>query len=93
MDLLNSNAILTFFISVTLVTGLFLFLTWSMLKMVTWGKGMSKGAYLFLAFFPLISLMPIPPPTYENVQKAKQEQRKRKEDSGDPPDDEDELAD
>ncbi|WP_171037462.1 hypothetical protein [Pseudoalteromonas sp. S558] len=54
---------------------------------------MSKGAYLFLAFFPLISLMPIPPPTYENVQKAKQEQRKRKGDSGDPlEDDEDELT-
>ncbi|MBE3674805.1 hypothetical protein [Pseudoalteromonas distincta] len=53
---------------------------------------MSKGAYLFLAFFPLISIIPIPPPTYENVQKAKQEQRKRKEDSGDPPDDEDELT-
>ncbi|ETJ49954.1 hypothetical protein PAT01_37830 [Pseudoalteromonas atlantica] len=51
---------------------------------------MSKGAYLFLAFFPLISLMPIPPPTYENVQKAKQEQRKRKEDSGDDPTNEDE---
>lgn len=49
---------------------------------------MSKGAYLFLAFFPLISLMPIPPPTYENVQKAKQEQRKRKEDSGDATDEE-----
>ncbi|MBH0090413.1 MAG: hypothetical protein V7683_06075 [Pseudoalteromonas distincta] len=54
---------------------------------------MSKGAYLFLAFFPLISIIPIPPPTYENVQKAKQEQRKRKEDSGDPlDDDEDELT-
>ncbi|WP_259398529.1 MULTISPECIES: hypothetical protein [unclassified Pseudoalteromonas] len=25
------------------------------------------------------------PPQFENVQKAKQEQRKRKEDSGDPP--------
>ena len=93
MDLLNNNGIFIFFVFVALVTGLFSFVVWAMLKMVTWGKSMSKGAYLFLAFFPLISLMPIPPPTYENVQKAKQEQRKRKEDSGDPPDDdEDELA-
>ncbi|MBQ4798630.1 hypothetical protein J8L73_05735 [Pseudoalteromonas sp. MMG006] len=88
MDLLSNNTIFTFFISVALVTGLFSFLVCSMLKMVTWGKSMSKGAYLFLAFFPLISLMPIPPPTYENVQKAKQEQRKRKGESGDPLDDE-----
>ncbi|WP_208611601.1 hypothetical protein [Pseudoalteromonas aliena] len=92
MDLLNNNEIFNFFIFVVLVAGLFSFVVWVMLKMVTWGKSMSKGAYLFLAFFPLISIIPIPPPTYENVQKAKQEQKKRKEDSGDPPDDEDELA-
>jgi len=75
---------------VSLITGLVVFIAWIMLKLVIWGKNMSKGAYLFLAFFPLISLMPIPPPTYENVQKAKQEQRKRKEDSGDDPTNEDE---
>ncbi|MBH0017988.1 hypothetical protein [Pseudoalteromonas sp. NGC95] len=92
MDLLNNNGIFIFFVFVALVSGLFSFVVWAMLKMVTWGKSMSKGAYLFLAFFPLISIIPIPPPTYENVQKAKQEQRKRKEDSGDPPDDEDELV-
>ena len=90
MDLLNNNGIFIFFVFVALVTGLFSFVVWAMLKMVTWGKSMSKGAYLFLAFFPLISINPIPPPTYENVQKAKQEQRKRKEDSGDDPTNEDE---
>jgi hypothetical protein len=88
--LLNNNEIITFFILVSLITGLVVFIAWVMLKLVIWGKSMSKGAYLFLAFFPLISLMPIPPPTYENVQKAKQEQRKRKEDSGDDPTNEDE---
>ncbi|MBB1431424.1 hypothetical protein [Pseudoalteromonas sp. SG43-4] len=92
MDLLNNNEIFIFFVFVALVTGLFSFVVWAMLKMVTWGKSMSKGAYLFLAFFPLISIIPIPPPTYENVQKAKQELRKRKGDSGDPLDDEDELV-
>ncbi len=75
---------------VSLITGLVVFIAWIMLKLVIWGKSMSKGAYLFLAFFPLISLMPIPPPTYENVQKSKQEKRKRKEDSGDDPTNEDE---
>ncbi|AYM87871.1 MULTISPECIES: hypothetical protein [Pseudoalteromonas] len=88
--MLNNNEIITFFILVSLITGLVVFIAWIMLKLVIWGKSMSKGAYLFLAFFPLISLMPIPPPTYENVQKAKQEQRKRKEDSGDDPTNEDE---
>ncbi|WP_448547847.1 hypothetical protein [Thalassotalea fusca] len=39
-------------------------------------KRMSKGAVLFLMLFPLISLFPIPPPQYENVDKAKQEQKK-----------------
>jgi len=88
--LLNNNELITFFILVSLITGLVVFIAWIMLKLVIWGKSMSKGAYLFLAFFPLISLMPIPPPTYENVQKAKQEQRKRKEDSGDDPTNKDE---
>lgn len=88
--MLNNNEIIIFFILVLLITGLVVFIAWIMLKLVIWGKSLSKGAYLFLAFFPLISLMPIPPPTYENVQKAKQEQRKRKEDSGDDPTNEDE---
>ncbi|CAM3122197.1 hypothetical protein [Pseudoalteromonas atlantica] len=88
--MLNNNELISFFILVSLITGLVVFIAWIMLKLVIWGKSMSKGAYLFLAFFPLISLMPIPPPTYENVQKAKQEQRKRKEDSGDDPTNEDE---
>ena len=88
--MLNNNELITFFILVSLITGLVVFIAWIMLKLVIWGKSMSKRAYLFLAFFPLISLMPIPPPTYENVQKAKQEQRKRKEDSGDDPTNEDE---
>ncbi len=48
-----------------------------------WAKKMPKGAYLFMALMPLISLFPIPPPAFKNVAKAKQEQPKRKEDNGD----------
>ncbi|QUI63149.1 hypothetical protein GSF04_11770 [Pseudoalteromonas sp. A22] len=46
-------------------------------KVVLWAKKMPKGAYLFLALMPLISLFPIPPPVFKNVAKAKQEQRKK----------------
>lgn len=52
-------------------------------RMVRWAKKMPKGAYLFMALMPLISLFPIPPPAFKNVAKAKQEQPKRKEDDGD----------
>ena len=45
--------------------------------MVKWAKGMPKGAYIFIAFMPLISLFPIPPTVFKNVAKAKQEQRKK----------------
>ena len=34
---------------------------WAMIKIIAWAKGMSTGAYLTLAIFPLISLFPIPP--------------------------------
>ena len=78
MDLLSNNTIFIFFVFIALVTGLFSFVVWAMLKMVTWGKSMSKGAYLFLAFFPLISIIPIPPPPtkmykkqYKNKENAK----------------------
>lgn len=69
------------------ITGwtVFLLLCWKLLQLVFWAKGRSTGAYLFLAIFPLVSIFPIPPPAYENVEKAKQEQRKTDEDPGDPP--------
>ncbi|WP_394391851.1 hypothetical protein [Shewanella woodyi] len=84
MDLLNYliNELLQYIVVVIL----FLTLIKVMFKLVKWGRGMSKGAFLFLAIFPLISFFPIPPPQFKNVEKAKQEQRKIKEDSGDPPD-------
>lgn len=50
------------------------FILWSLVK---WAKGMPKGAYIFIAFMPLISLFPIPPTVFKNVAKAKQEQRRK----------------
>lgn len=88
MDLLDRVGLGTLLLHWLVVTLLLLIIVWGMIKILASGKTMSRGAFLFLSFFPLISLFPIPPPQFENVQKAKQEQRKRKEDSGDPPDDE-----
>ncbi|MGB1290919.1 MAG: hypothetical protein ACPG5Z_02245 [Pseudoalteromonas sp.] len=88
MDLLDKVGLGILLLHWLAVTLLLLIIVWAMRKTLASGKTMSRGAFLFLSFCPLISLFPIPPPQFENVQKAKQEQRKRKEDSGDPPDDE-----
>ncbi|MFU2510919.1 hypothetical protein [Pseudoalteromonas sp. ASV78] len=92
MDLLARVGLGTVLLHWLVVSILLLLVFWAMMKMVAWGKTMSRGAFLFLSFFPLISLFPIPPPQFENVQKAKQEQRKRKEDSGDPPEEDEAEA-
>ncbi len=88
MDLLNSIGRKDMLLQYCVEVFLFLILVHYLYKMVIWGKKMSKGAFIFLAIFPLISVFPIPPPAFKNVEKAKQEQHKRKEDSGDPPDEE-----
>ena len=61
---------------------LFIIFTKLLIKLVLWGKKMPKGAFIFLAFFPLISIFPIPPPVFKNVDKAKQEQKKKRENDG-----------
>ena len=58
---------------------------WAMIKIIAWAKGMSTGAYLTLAIFPLISLFPIPPTEIKKIERIKQEQVKQKEESGEPP--------
>ncbi|WP_207819308.1 hypothetical protein [Parashewanella curva] len=55
---------------------------WGLFKIVKWAKGMPKAAFLVLAIFPLISIFPIPPPAFKNVEKAKIEQRKNKQNNG-----------
>ena len=67
----------------------FVLLLWGLAKIVRWAKGMPAGAYLILALFPLISLFPIPPAEIKKLQRIKQEQVKRKQESGDPPSDDD----
>ncbi|OHU95161.1 hypothetical protein BIW53_10565 [Pseudoalteromonas byunsanensis] len=78
-DLITYFAI--FITSVLVIRGMF--------ALVKWGKKMPKGAFILLAFIPLITIFPIPPTVFKNVEKAKQEQRKRKEDNGDGPENDD----
>ncbi|GAB2681711.1 hypothetical protein Q4574_16165 [Aliiglaciecola sp. 3_MG-2023] len=73
------------------IIGLFALLLFPILiialsKLIMWAKSNSKGAFVFLAVFPLISLFPIPPSATESLDKQKREQIKRNEESGDPPD-------
>ncbi len=58
---------------------------WVMIKIITWAKARPMGAYLALAFFPLISLFPIPPTEIKKIERIKQEQVQQKEESGEPP--------
>lgn len=54
-----------------------------MIAVVQWAQSMPKGAYLFIMLMTVCAIFPIPPPVYKNIEKAKQEQVKRKEDAGD----------
>ncbi|MBU1390657.1 MAG: hypothetical protein KJ856_02710 [Gammaproteobacteria bacterium] len=65
----------------------FVLLLWGLAKLVRWAKRMPAGAYFILALFPLVSLFPIPPSEIKKLQLIKQEQVKRKQESGDPPSD------
>ena len=72
------------------VAAVFVLLLWGLVKLVRSAKGMPVGGDVTLALFPLISLFPIPP-EIKKLQRIKQEQVKRKQESGDPPSD-DELT-
>lgn len=56
---------------------------YSLASVVRWAKKMPKGAFLFLALFPLISIFPIPPLAFKDLEKLKQEQSKENQESGD----------
>ncbi|MDX1526940.1 MAG: hypothetical protein R3273_11955 [Pseudidiomarina maritima] len=71
----------------SVVGAVFILLLWGLAKLVRWAKGMPVGGYVILALFPLISLFPIPPAEIKKLQRIKQEQVKRKQESGDPPSD------
>ncbi|NRA83945.1 MAG: hypothetical protein HRU22_09330 [Gammaproteobacteria bacterium] len=86
MDLLNAIDIKYLFCYV-LVIVLVLFIFRGMFRMVVWAKKMPKGAFMFLAIFPLISIFPIPGQEIKKLEKIKKVQIKKEDESGDPPSD------
>ncbi|WP_077286114.1 hypothetical protein [Cognaticolwellia aestuarii] len=70
---------------VFLIVILALVIVWAMYRMVVWSKRMPKGAFVFLAFLPLISIFPIPPQEIKKLERIKQEQIKNEDESSEPP--------
>lgn len=78
MDTTNLSIIIVYIITVicTLLTirGLY--------RLIVWSKKMPKGAFIFLAVFPIISLFPIPPQEIKKLERIKQEQLKEEDENG-----------
>lgn len=55
-----------------------------MFRLVKWSKKMPKGAFIFLALFPLISVFPIPPQEVKKLEKIKQQQIKKEKENSEP---------
>ncbi|WDE08707.1 hypothetical protein SG34_032905 [Thalassomonas viridans] len=55
-----------------------------MYRLVIWSKRMPKGAFLFLAVFPVLSVFPIPAQEIKKLEKIKQEQLREEDESGEP---------
>jgi hypothetical protein len=70
----------------------FVVLLWLLVKIVRWAKRRPAGAYVILAIFPLISLLPIPHSEIKKLQRVKQEQVQQKEQSGEPETEDDKPA-
>jgi hypothetical protein len=70
----------------------FVVLLWLLAKIVRWAKRRPAGAYVILAIFPLISLLPIPHSEIKKLQRVKQEQVQQKEQSGEPETEDDKPA-
>lgn len=70
----------------------FVVLLWLLTKIVRWAKRRPAGAYVILAIFPLISLLPIPHSEIKKLQRVKQEQVEQKEQSGEPETEDDKPA-
>jgi len=78
MDTTNLSIIIVYIITVTFtlltIRGLY--------RLIVWSKKMPKGAFIFLAVFPIISLFPIPPQEIKKLERIKQEQLKEEDENG-----------
>lgn len=57
-----------------------------MYRLVVWSKRMPRGAFIFLAVFPILSVFPIPPQEIKKLERIKQEQLKEEDENGEPKD-------
>ena len=57
-----------------------------MYRLVVWSKRMPRGAFIFLAVFPILSVFPIPPQETKKLERIKQEQLKEEDENGEPKD-------
>ena len=78
MDLLTSGVI-----NSLVLFALFIFIIWLLYRVVKWGKKAPKGAYVFVALLPMMSIFPIPAQEIKKLEQIKQQQIQEEEESGD----------
>lgn len=81
------SAIDTSFYALVSVIVVVVLLLRGMVGLILWSKRMPKGAYIFLAIFPLISIFPIPGQEVKKLENIKQVKIKSEDESGEPKDD------
>ncbi|WP_441004594.1 hypothetical protein [Pseudocolwellia agarivorans] len=82
LNVINTKELFLYFLVIIFV----LYIVRGMFRLVVWSKKMPKGAFVFLAIFPLISIFPIPPQEIKKLERIKQEQIKEEDENGEPKD-------
>lgn len=78
MDLLTSDLL-----SRLLLVALFIFIIWLLYRVVKWSKKGPKGAYVFVALLPMMSIFPIPAQEIKKLEQIKHQQIQDEEESRD----------
>ncbi len=74
-------------VKVVILSAFLMVFFYGLYKTFLWARDKPKGAFILLAILPMMSLFPIPPIAFKNMETVEKNQQKRNEDSGDPPDD------
>jgi len=82
LNVINTKELFLYFLVIIFV----LYIVRGMFRLVVWSKKMPKGAFVFLAIFPLMSIFPIPPQEIKKLERIKQEQIKEEDENGEPKD-------
>lgn len=77
MDLLTPSVL-----SSLILVVLFIFIIWLLYRVVKWSKKAPKGAYVFVALLPMMSIFPIPAQEIKKLEQIKQQQIQEEEESG-----------